>query len=784
MSGPSLRRFDWKARKRPVIGLLLIVTLIAAGTAFLIGRSSRKNAGVGQTFKSRERDVPYVDSRVCAQCHQKQYAQWSGSHHDRAMQDANEETVLGDFGDTSFTHFSATSRFFKQAGKFFINTEGPDGKPSEFEVKFTFGVEPLQQYLIEFPGGRMQGLTIAWDTENKRWFHLYTEERIDHDDPLHWTGRYQNWNFMCADCHSTNLRKGYEPQSDTYQTTWAEMNVSCQACHGPADSHVAWAHALEDSGIPPHGDNGLLTDFKSNDSRFEVDACAPCHSRRIRINSDDWHGRPFMDTFAPELLRDELYFSDGQILDEVYVYGSFIQSKMYLAGVRCTDCHNPHSLKLRRDGNAVCVQCHQEQPVERFAGLTLKNYDSPDHHFHESGSEGAQCVSCHMPTRTYMVLDPRQDHSLRVPRPDLSVKLGVPNACSMCHQDKSMRWAADVAAEWHGPLGRKDQHYAEAIALGREGSAQAEVLLIGLVKDSHQPSIFRATSLELLRRYGPEGIECMIWATGDEDPLVRATAVGGLERLPPKQRLTSVAPLLKDPIRAVRIEAARVLASVPAALFVGGQRDVFSEVLAEYEQAQVLSSDMPQARMNLGLMYANMGRSDLAEQSYQTAIRMDRNFLPARVNLAILYNTTGRNEDAEHVLREAIERAPSEGELYYSLGLLMAEEDRLEEAVNSLARAVELLPARARVHYNHALALQHLGRETMAEAAMLKASHIDPTDPGIVHAIAVMYIQQGRWKEALAYARKLAELAPGAPAGRQLIQQIRQALSFEEAPRK
>ena len=248
------------------------------------------------------------------------------------MQEATPETVLGDFNDTAFTHFGVTSRFFQRDGRFFVNTEGPDGAPADFELTYAFGVEPLQQYLAPFPGGRLQSLSIAWDTERNQWFHLYPDERIKPDDPLHWTGRYQNWNLMCADCHSTNLRKNYDVASDTYETTWAEIDVGCQACHGPGASHVELAGAAEEGSNPPEG-WGLvspLTPPSGDDQNTEVETCAPCHSRREPLTPVAAHGGTLLDDYLPARLREGLYHPDGQILDEVYVYGSFVQS------ARCT----------------------------------------------------------------------------------------------------------------------------------------------------------------------------------------------------------------------------------------------------------------------------------------------------------------------------------------------------------------------------------------------------------------------------------------------------------------
>ncbi|MEE8262076.1 MAG: tetratricopeptide repeat protein [Gammaproteobacteria bacterium] len=727
-----------------------------------------------QTASRSARTIAFVENTTCATCHPKQYKKWSGSHHEQAMQIVTDKNVLGNFNDTSFTHFGITSRFFKKDGKFFVHTEGADGRLGDFEIKYTFGVEPLQQYLIEFPRGRLQSLTVAWDTQRKRWFHLYPDEKISHDDPLHWTGLYQNWNGQCAACHSTNLKTNYDLDTDTFKTTWSEINVSCQACHGPGDSHVKWAQALKDGESTKYENRGLVIDFKNADSRSEVENCARCHSRRHAIDDHFKQGTPLLDTYVPALLTEELYHADGQILEEVYVYGSFLQSKMYHTGVRCSDCHNPHSLKPVKAGNALCTQCHSRTPNLKFGTLAAKDYDSKHHHFHEADSPGAQCVNCHMPSKTYMVVDPRRDHSFRVPRPDLSVELGTPNACNDCHRDKKAQWANDTVRGWYGP-NEQPPHFAEAFAAGRDGRPKALPKLIALAADTKQPTIIRATALDLLPQYGAQGTIAMVSALRDEDPLLRRTALRGLTRLGPEPRLKAAAPLLKDPIRAVRIEAARVLTSIPRELFNQSQRTDFDMALEEFKQAQMAVADQPSGHLNLGVMYASTGRRDLAEKAYLTALRKDPGFLPARFNLTNLYNAMGRNADAEQVLRDGIKRAPKEGELYYSLGLLLAEGQRYPEAATNLGKAGELMPARVRVHYNHGLALQHLGRRFGAETALLKAYRLDKNDPSVIQALAILYIQGHQWDRAASYARKLIRLYPNEPGPRRMLEQIDRA---------
>ena len=725
-----------------------------------------------QPYRATEgKPVAYVGDRSCAECHAKQSKEWLGSNHQRAMQPATAETVLGDFNGATFSQHGVTSRFFRKDARFVVNTEGSDGRPADFEIKYTFGVEPLQQYLVEFPGGRLQSLTIAWDTVKKRWFSLYPAERFATDDPLHWTGRYQNWNMMCGECHTTDFKKGYDVKADTYQTTWSELDVGCQACHGPGGDHVAWARKGGRGAA-----SGLVVGFKGADSRYEVDACATCHSRRGRVAGGEHPGRPLYDTLRPEPLRAGLYHADGQQLDEVYAYGSFRQSKMYSRGVRCTDCHNPHSGETKAKGNAVCTQCHRPEGNPRFPTLVRKAYDAPSHHFHKMGSPGGQCVNCHMPTKDYMIVHARPDHSLRPPRPDLSVKIGTPNACTGCHRDRTAEWAAAAVVKWYGPTRPVGWDWALAVAAGRAGARDGAPALVAVAGDKEQPAIIRANALNLLRAYGPQGTAAMTASLQDADPAVRLAAVAGLESMPPAERVATAAPSLKDATRAVRIEAARVLAAVTADRFDASQRKAFDAAAAEFVEAQMSMADMPASHLNLAVFYTSQGKRDLAEAEYLTALRMDPYFGPARANLVTLYNSMSRNADAERVLREGIKRTPNEGELYYSLGLLLAEEKRLADAADALGKAARLMPQRARVRYNLALALDRLSRDKEAEAALLQAFQLDPRDPDIVYATAAFYVQRKQWKRALPFAERLAELVPNDPGPPQLVASIRRHL--------
>ena len=719
----------------------------------------------------------FAGSKKCMDCHKAEYDKWQNSHHDRAMDVAGDVSVLGDFNNAVVEFHGVTTRFYRKDDKFFVQTQGPDGKMGEFEITHTFGWYPLQQYLVPFPGGRLQCLPIAWDVKKKKWYHLYPDAPINPKDWLYWTNAGQNWNGMCAECHSTNLKKNYAIETDAYKTTWSEIDVSCEACHGPGSHHVEWAE-LPDMARPQSADYELVVKAKGMDSRRQVELCAPCHSRRA-ILGDYTHAEPdLLDSMLPSLLTPELYFTDGQILEEVYVYSSFTQSKMYSRNVRCSDCHDVHSIKKVKEGNGLCLQCHR-------AGI----YDTKEHHFHQSKGEkgepiksadgkvlfdvgtGAECVQCHMPGRNYMVIDYRPDHSFRIPRPDLSIKLGTPNACNRCHVDKSDQWSDQHITKWYGP-GRK-AHYGTILAEGRERSADAHKDLLKLASDPLYPVIVRSTALSLLEAYpGKETSRAYELALMDDEALIRRTAVDHLNVSDIVRQTALLTSMLYDPVKAVRIEAARRMSELADPRLDVAQKMIFQASLDEYQESMEYSADFAFGRYNLGNLYVALKQPQKAVANYQAAIKIDNLFYPAKVNLAMLYSKMGENNEAETLLREVVNFHPQIYEAHYSLGLLLAEEKKYAEAANYLKQAAKGMPERARIHYNLGLLLQHLKKDSDAEVSLLKAQELEPDNFEYLYALADFYLKRRKLHKARSIAREMVARHPAQRIGHDILNLI------------
>ncbi|ARN75756.1 tetratricopeptide repeat protein [Oceanicoccus sagamiensis] len=717
-------------------------------------------------------DANFVGSQQCASCHQQAYKDWQGSHHDQAMMMADSTSVLGDFNQATFSLNGITSTFFKKGDEFWVNTDGADGKLQDFKIDYTFGVTPLQQYLIGFEDGRYQTLSIAWDSRSKeeggqRWFHLYPDIG-GHEDVLHWTRYSQNWNSRCAECHSTNLKKNYDEASNSYQTTWFEIDVACESCHGAGSQHIDWVNNKDQQANIAN--KGLLADVRSDGhwqrlpglntaakqgatrahSDQQINSCAGCHSRRSTIGEVDHktvQGKEVLDTHIPRLIESPLYHVDGQILDEVYVYGSFVQSKMYQRGVVCSDCHNPHSLELKAPDNQVCAQCHNPSV-----------FDQPQHHHHSDGSAGALCADCHMPETTYMTVDPRRDHSLRIPRPDLSKSLGVPNACNQCHSDKDSDWALAAFTQWY-PDRIEQPSFAPLIYAGQQGAAQALPQLSSLVDDSAMPIMVRASGLQILRNYPNQyAINTALLQLESSNPQLRLAAIEVIELLPEQQIIRNVWPLMSDPVKAIRMEAARLLAPMLVSRSVAlqpAQKQTVQKAVDEYIASIKLNADTPAGQMQLGVVYQSINQWALSEQAYRQALVIEPQYIPALLNMADLYRATGQDQQALPLLEKALLIDSNNVSANYAMGLLMIRLKQLDKATAYLEVAASQAPEIIRYTYVYAVALFESGKRDWAITTLKRALQRSPGNTDILSALAGYLQMMGRNEEAQQYSVQL-----------------------------
>ncbi|WNF58240.1 tetratricopeptide repeat protein [Pseudomonas sp. SG20052] len=706
-----------------------------------------------------------VDEQQCRGCHSEQMKDWQGSHHQLAMQEANAETMLGDFNNVTFKAQNETTRFSRKDDGFWVNTPGIDGKNADFKVAYTFGIAPLQQYLIEVGEGRLQALGVAWDTEKNRWFHLYPGQGVNFKNPLHWSKPSQNANFMCVECHTTGYKRNFDAAKNTFDSQWNSLGVGCQACHGPASNHLEWTAKKGDL---IHA--GFAVDLRDKDATVEIETCARCHSRRAPLGDGYTVGKRLMDDYLPSPLTRELYALDGKIKDEVFEHGSFAQSKMFDKGVRCSNCHNPHSTELKAPGNGVCLQCHNTAGKTSVAGvdgkgLQAKNYDSIEHTRHTPGQPGSQCVDCHMPGKFYMGNDFRHDHSFSIPNPERAKKLGTPGACLTCHQGKAGDKVTEQFKLWNTATTAQAPRYDESLWLIRNGQPGAAQALYEQLQRSNLPAIQRATLLAELPLYPSE--QALKLATKDLSnpaPQVRESAVRAISAfLPPPERAPLLTPLLDDPVKAVRIVAARDLLSV-ARNGLGSARANWSAAIAEYEAVQKSLPERAESNLNLAMLYQASGRNDEVESLLRTALKRDPDFYPALVTLVQWLEANGRGQEAQTLLAQSLKEHPDNALLQHTQGLALVRAGQSAQAMPALRKAAQLEPQNAQYGYVLAVALHDSGKVDEACEELERLLNVQPANRNARLSLIQYYLDNGQEPKAQVLLQRWKKMNGGDPA--------------------
>ncbi len=716
----------------------------------------------------------FVGSERCAQCHQEENKQWQTSHHAKSMMPPTSESVLGDFNNKDVTFKDVKTRFTQDEKGYFITTQNASSEQQTYKVQYTFGYTPLQQYLIDIGDGKLQAFDVAWDSRpteegGQRWFKLLSTEETGPDDPFHWTRQQQNWNSRCAECHSTKLDKGYDPIYRRYNTTFTEANVACESCHGAGEKHVS---LVSKGGYERGTKSGFGSDLKQTlqfvfdanstvnagnsiakpvgeKTSAQINACGGCHSRRQVIGEID-PANDYHDQYALRLIDDPLYHPDGQIEDEVFVLGSFLQSKMHKAGVTCTNCHNAHTGEVKVQDNSLCTQCHK-----------VETYDAEKHHHHKKASQGALCVNCHMPSTTYMDVDDRRDHSLSIPGQQHSKELKTPNACNSCHKAQSNQWAATAIQRWN------DTPSTDVFGLVNARARQSDVLalrpMVNYIDDENNTAIRRATLLSLSGTI-PSRLtaETIIKQFKSESPLVRSAAVEASGFIPLQQRATMLMPLITDPSATVRYAVANQLAGY-AQHVQGDDYTQLSKLLREYETQLKLSQDMPGGQASIALYALNQGDTEGALNALNKALEIEPDFVPALLNLADLYRGMGDEVKTKQTLDRGIKAAPDSSAIQHSYGLYWVRQGSLDNALPYLKTATEIEPSSSRYFYVYAVAQESNGQIDGAISTLEKANGMWPNQYDLL-LTTIMYLEKaGRDKESWAYLTKLSAIAPNDP---------------------
>lgn len=691
----------------------------------------------------------------CGACHAKEFRDWANSDHAWAFRELQAKRDAQPFHGQKFQNGVETLAFRTDAkGRRLL--ENPETKPSggnssapshpasaaraPWEARFALGRTPLVQYLIPAPDGGFHTTSAAWDVNRREWFDVFGKDARPPGNWGHWRGRGMNWNSQCAWCHMTEFHKNYDADKGRYASSWREPGVTCIQCHPLASSPDAQTGCMA-------GEKAQTT-FTSKQMR---DNCASCHARREELDDTFRAGDHFDDHFRLELPeREGVFWPNGMQRDEDYCETGLRLSRMGRAGVTCLDCHDPHTatLKLPQEDNSLCLRCHA---VGAVVGSTRAPVvDMASHTPCPQESKGARCVECHMPESPYMARDPRRDHSFNSPDPQLSVELGIPNACTMCHSDMSDRQAAETVASFYktSPNTLAVRRRTRAIQHAWQDRPEAVKELLEAL-DAEENGAWQATLLELLsgETSNPAVIAAARRAQLSSEPLARAAAA----RILAAANHPDARKALGDPVRVVRRDAGWSLRhdlprSHPAA----------QEVAATARH----QSDQPPGAMKLAALAEEQGRPGEAETWYRRAVAWDPSGIVARHDFALFLARHGRNAEALQILRQAAELAPQDADLQFKMALCYIEQNRPEDAMRHFDRAIALDPRFARALYNRAILRNNGGDAAGALADLASCRRIEPSNPEYPYFEALIYHNIGRSQPALKAALEANKIDP------------------------
>lgn len=697
-------------------------------------------------------DFAGTGTGACADCHQSQHQSWLDSHHAKAMLLPNETSVEGNFENQTFKHKEVTSRFYRRDKQFLIDIQEPGKKAQTYPVAYTFGFYPLQQYLIKTEKGHYQAYDVAWDARSKeqggqRWFKLLPDEDTGPDSPFNWSKQLNNWNSRCADCHSTGLKKNFDEETLSFDTTWKDINVACESCHGEGSEHVKLAKTGKLSEASAHSNRGFAVSLKAaipfhwSDGaaiarapdlsaakavqQSQINACGGCHSRRQPI-AESGTAQDYHDRYRLSLLQEPLYKANGDIQDEVFVLGSFLQSKMYQAGVTCTHCHEAHSGEVKLQGNAVCSQCHQPAV-----------FDTKAHHKKTPGTEDSECVDCHMPETVYMGVDARRDHRFSIPG----------------QNNETDRYTAlNDQARMANPRALRD--------------------ISEYVLSQSMPEIRRATLLGLSGHVPSRlTLETIVQSLKSDSALVRSAAADSSRFLPLDVRWQVLEPLINDPSASVRFSVAELLAPVYSQLQAADAISL-SGLLDEHREQLDLVADAPSGQAAIASFELALGNVEAAIAALKTALEIEQTYLPAWLNLADIYRRTGDKEAEKSCLETALALDENNSAVQHAYGLYLVRQQKPEAALPHLRRATEVEPTEMQFFYVYAVALESLGEVSEAIKQLKTTDDRWPNQYTILMALVQYLEKAGRDEESWSYLSKLSAIAPDDPAVKQRVNRL------------
>ena len=692
----------------------------------------------------------------CMECHQDIHHHWQKSQHGQANRLINIALDRDPFSNKNLGTSSEQWNFTLDDGKATVSADN-----KTYHAGMAIGVKPLIQYLVASDDGRWQTPNAAWDPAKKEWFDVFNDDIRTSADWGHWSSRGMTWNTQCAFCHMTDFKKNYDIPTDTYKSTWKEMGVGCTQCHS-------------DHTEKPDAKTGCLIDLTKNQKIKKdhpqriLENCASCHSRRGEFDDNFHHGEKYGDHYQLQLpTMPHLYYPDGQIKDEVYVWTSFRLSNMGHKGVSCMDCHDPHTTKLKLPvaNNTLCMSCHAGGSNGRVSGAII--IDPATHSHHGVDSKGNSCVECHMTHTTYMGRDPRRDHGFHVPDPQLTKELGIPNACNKCHDDKDTDWAITWTNNWFGekmnsPERKRQRARTRAIAGAFNGQQESIDALLSVYANEPNPT-WQATLMQIMQAWATDPRVQHIAREGvhSKDSLLRASSCMILEFS--TDNSPWLEPMLKDPVKEVRIAAAWAMRS---------RLSLRSEVRHELESSLAFSADQPAGAMRTAQLAMDANELDKAESWMARAVRLDSSSAAARASYSILLGRLNKPNEALLQLQTANQLEPENPRFSFLMALTYSDLGQKDKTEELLKKVIKLDPNHDRAHYN--LGLLYAAQEKLEAAIhnVLTAEKINSTSPDYPYARATLHLRQGDKAAAFEACRTALGIDRNHPGSIQLLRQI------------
>jgi predicted CXXCH cytochrome family protein len=587
----------------------------------------------------------------CGQCHAERYAAWTSGRHSRMIQPARAETALGDFSRSRLTLNGRPYALRAARGQLFITESSFSGRPVEHRVEYTLGNRRIQHYLTTIDRGRIVVLPPTWDVQRREWFDSRDIIRPDEQDD----NPVQQWNKHCVGCHVSRQDNHYSPAAGTYATTWVDFGTSCERCHGNGEAHMASARG--DAAARA----GAIVRPTALDPRHSSMICAQCHSLRDAVAPGFRAGGDYYDYFVPKLEytprkeQDPVYWADGRPRRFSNDAIGLWQSQCFVkGGATCVTCHDAHMPDVDRHpelapgNNALCTRCHQALAADPGA-----------HTHHAASSAGSSCVDCHMPREVLSIKAKIRDHSMSLPAPENTVALGIPNACTDCHADKSAAWAADAVARWW-PANRRARAVERARVFAAARAAEPAALdgLLTIAADRDEGPLTRANALGYLRRYDdPRAGAALVAALDAEDPVLRTVAASSLVQ---PAAIPALWRALGDSHRAVRLSALVSLVNGAMQPPAPADRARFARVSAEFAEQARMHEDDAQTQADLGLVLLLNGDLARADEALRISRRLDAK--PARPIFLLGLVRLGQQRTGE--ARALFEQVPASDPLY------------------------------------------------------------------------------------------------------------------------